>query len=103
MEADHTRGYIRPGLPGSTEPMHGLGDLALFFGGSETSFTGKLLELIAKADRGNLDRLRVAFPVEVRAWEVWMHTSPTPTADELQAVLDSLDHYHDSDGADADV
>lgn len=76
----------RPDLP--AEPLHGLGDLALALGGSEDSFTGKLLQLIAKADPSNRDRLRLGFPRVVRAWELWMATSPTPTASDLLAALD---------------
>lgn len=79
--------HIRSGLPGSTEPMHGLGDLALFLGGDETSFTGDLLRLIVKADRGNREQLRLAYPDVVAAWELWMSMSPTPTADELADAL----------------
>lgn len=79
----------RCGLPGSTEPMHGLGDVALALGGSEESFTGRLLLLIAKAQASpvNYQRLRAAFPIEVHAWELWMATSPPPTCDELLAAL----------------
>lgn len=70
------------------EPMHGIGDLARALGGSEDSFTGQLLKLVAKADPDNRERLRIAFPRAVRAWELWMATSPTPTAGELLAALD---------------
>ncbi len=81
----------RSGQPGSTEPMHGIGDLASALGGSEDSFTGCLLKLIAKADPDNRERLRLAYPRVVRAWEVWMTMRPTPTADELQAELEADD------------
>lgn len=70
--------------------MHGIGDLALALGGSEDSFTGKLLQLIAKADPDNRERLRLGFPRIVRGWEIWMATSPTPTAAELLDVLDQM-------------
>jgi hypothetical protein len=75
--------------------MTGLGDLALFLGGSEDSFTGNLLRLIVKAQSTpeNLAALRRAFPDVVRAWEVWNRTSPAPTADELRAALDRSDAY----------
>lgn len=87
--------YLRSGEEGSTEPMSGLGDLALFLGGSEDSFTGKLLQLIVKADPYNRERLRLAFPHVVRTWEVWMGTTvhrgggltTSPTADELRSAL----------------
>ena len=71
------------------EPMHGLGDLAVALGGSEDSFTGQLLALVAKAQATpeNYGPLRAAFPRVVRAWELWMATSPAPSADELLAKL----------------
>jgi hypothetical protein len=67
--------------------MFGTGDLAVFLGGSETSFTGLLLVLMQKADPGNLSRLRLAFPREVKAWETWNSTSPVPTFAELREAL----------------
>lgn len=84
---------IRAGLPGSDEPMSGLGDLAVFLGGDETSFTGRLLDLIVKAQATpeNLAALRRGFPDVVRAWQVWMRLTPSPTAGELRAALDALD------------
>lgn len=87
-EQAHAAGrvYIRCGLPGSSEPMHGIGDLALCLGGSENSFTGGLLKLIAKADPVNRERLRAGFPRQVKAWELWMATD-APTGDELLALL----------------
>lgn len=36
-----------------------------------THFTAGLYGLIAKADRANLERLRSAYPVETRAFELW--------------------------------
>lgn len=73
--------------------MFDLGDLALFLGGSETSFTGKLLVLITKAQStpGNYSRLKFAFPREVRAWETWMSMSPAPTLRELREALQEQD------------
>ena len=64
-------------------------ELALFLGGSHDSFTGKLLELIAKAQStpDNFWRLRLAFPREVRAWETWNAMSPCPTYRELREAL----------------
>jgi hypothetical protein len=67
--------------------MWGTGDLAVFLGGSETSFTGLLIVLIQKADPGNLARLRLAFPREVRAWETWNAMSPCPTPRHLLEAL----------------
>lgn len=77
----------RPPACDPDHPLDGIGDLALLLGGSETSFTGQLLLLIAKADPGNRARLAVAFPRAVRAWELWQATSPTPIAVQLLAEL----------------
>jgi hypothetical protein len=63
------------------------GQLALFLGGSEDSFTGLLLLLIGKADPVNRARLREAFPREVKAWNTWQATESAPTAAELAAAL----------------
>ena len=67
--------------------MYGTGDLAVFLGGSEDSFTGLLLVLMQKADPGNLARLRLAFPREVKAWETWNSMSPVPTFAGLREAL----------------
>jgi hypothetical protein len=69
------------------------GELALFLGGSHDSFTGKLLELIAKAQAtpGNYSRLKFAFPREVRAWETWNSLSPAPTFAQLREALQEQD------------
>lgn len=81
--------WIPCGLPGSTEPMHGLGDLVVAMGGDETSFIGKVLELVPKAQNNpeNLAALRRGWPHLVRAWELWMAMRPTPTRDQLHAAL----------------
>lgn len=47
-------------------------DLALFLGGSEDSYTGDLLRLIAKGDPGNRARLARIYPAEVLAWCIWV-------------------------------
>lgn len=67
--------------------MYDTDALARFLGGSEDSFTGMLLVLMQKADPGNLARLRLAFPREVRAWETWNAMSPCPTYRELREAL----------------
>ena len=67
--------------------MYGTGDLAVFLGGSEDSFTGLLIVLMQKADLGNLARLRLAFPREVLAWQAWNSMSPAPTIAELREAL----------------
>jgi hypothetical protein len=51
--------------------------------GDAPSFTGDLLRLIAKADPQNRARLRIAFPVQVAAWEIWNIGAGTMTAAEL--------------------
>ncbi|MFI7608881.1 hypothetical protein ACIBTV_27725 [Micromonospora sp. NPDC049366] len=69
--------------------LDGLGDLALFLGGSENSFTGDLLKLLAKA-QSTPERLRplaFAFPREATAWLVWQRTQPIPLAAELCGAL----------------
>lgn len=76
--------------------LDGLGDLCLFLGGTwadpgKGSFIGELLKLIAKADPERLARLAAGFPREVRAWQVWMPMSPSPTAAELCEVLTRAD------------
>jgi hypothetical protein len=71
--------------------MYGTGDLAVFLGGSESSFTGLLIVLMQKADPGNLARLRLAFPREYRAWETWNSMSPCPTFRELREQLAETD------------
>lgn len=87
--------YVPCGMPGSTEPMHGIGDLARCLGGDETSFTGDLLRLIAKAKMqatpDNYNALRRGFPRVVRAWELWLLDSPTQTGDQLLALLAEFD------------
>ncbi|MEU7591410.1 hypothetical protein AB0A95_34605 [Micromonospora sp. NPDC049230] len=69
--------------------LYGHGDLALFLGGSGDSFTGRLLDLIAKGQwtPTNMAALERGFPREVHAWRVWMPMSPSPTAAELCAKL----------------
>ena len=45
---------------------------AILQAGEGDWFTAQLLRLIAKADRLNRERLRIAFPEEVRAYEAWL-------------------------------
>ena len=84
--------YLTPGALADRQ-MFGTGDLALFLGGSEDSFTGLLLVLITKAQAtpANYSRLKLAFPREVLAWETWNSMSPVPTFAELKAALDADD------------
>lgn len=69
------------------DPLAELRDLCLFLGGSEDSFTGRLLELVIKADPSNRARLRLGFPRQVRALELWMTHAPHLTAGFLEAML----------------
>lgn len=69
------------------------GYLCLFLGGSPDSFTGKLLELVAKADTFNRAKLRHAFPREVVAWTVWVAHAPLTAKDlddKVKAFIDAL-------------
>ena len=68
-------------------PIHATGDLALFLGGSHDSFTGKLLELVAKADPENRGRLKLAFPRQVLAWQQWQSCSPAPTFGQMRDLM----------------
>jgi hypothetical protein len=74
-------------------PINSTGELALFLGGSRDSFTGKLLELIAKAQSTseNMGRLELAFPREVTAWKTWGSMSPAPTFRHLREALGALE------------
>jgi hypothetical protein len=74
-------------------PIDATWDLAVFLGGSHDSFTGKLLELIAKAQATpeNMGRLELAFPREVAAWKTWQSMSPAPTFGQLREALAALE------------
>lgn len=66
-------------------------DLARFLGGDDTSFTGDLLRLIAKArfSPENLNRLVRGFPRAVAAWIMWdtLCYGAPPTAGDLARIL----------------
>lgn len=68
------------------------GDLARYLGGDETSFTGDVLALVAKAlmTPDNLARLTVAFPREVVAYVTRMSLPEPPTAAYFTDVLTSV-------------
>lgn len=72
-------------------PILSTGQLALFLGGSEDSFTGLLLTLISKAQATaeNRSRLEMAFPYETAAWRMWQSMDPAPTFRELREALDA--------------
>lgn len=68
-------------------PVATWGDLCLFLGGTADSFTGRLLELAAKAGPGDRERLRAGFPRQVAAWEIWRERPPGITFGELEEAL----------------
>ena len=74
-------------------PIPTTAQLALFLGGSEDSFTGMLLVLIAKAQATpeNFSRLELAFPEAVAAWRMWQSMSPAPTFRQLREALERAD------------
>jgi len=83
-------------MPGEASPTGALhpdmlvengGHLALFLGGSPDSFTGMLIHLIAKGDPENRAKLRLGFPDQVLAWELWSGMEDIPTAMELVTVI----------------
>jgi len=72
-------------------PIYATGDLAILLGGSPDSFTGRLLELIAKADAENRGRLKLAFPRETMAWQVWQSVSPAPTFRQMSDLMADIE------------
>lgn len=76
---------IRSALPQNT-PVSDHHGLCLALGGDDTSFTGDLLRLIAKADPVNRARLVLAFPGHVIAWEHWVAKAPAITAGEIEKL-----------------
>ena len=88
--ANESRSYAGSGEPAEWDDtgIPTTGVLALFLGGSEDSFTGLLLTLIAKADPERRVLLGAAFPREVMAWATWMEVD-APTFATLRAELDA--------------
>lgn len=70
----------------ASRPADSWYELCLFLDASPTSFGGQLLSLIEKADPGNRERLRDAFPRHVAAWETWREIAPC-TWGELEAAI----------------
>lgn len=62
--------------------------LALFLGGSEDSFTGHLVYLIAKGHPQHDGRVARGYPGPVRAYQVWMAASSQPTAKQLYEAIE---------------
>lgn len=71
-----------------------MGDLARFLGGDNTSFTGRLLLLIAHADPENLNRLAAGYPRHVAAWLMWRSMSIAPLTAQRLVELLTLAHTH---------
>lgn len=67
-----------------------LNQLAVLLGGSGDSFTGRLLELCAHADPGNLAKLRALYPDVVLAWKAWTSFDTPATPAELWAKISAL-------------
>jgi hypothetical protein len=92
------------GYPKVLPPDHPVEDmktLCLFLGGDDTSFTGDLLRLIAKADPGNLNRLSAAFPRHVAAYLMYRACAPVP-ARTLVALLEASTYIAGGNRADTD-
>lgn len=68
------------------EPVTDYPALALFLGGSDDSWTGAFLRLVAKSDPEHRDRLREAFPVHVAAWEAWRAMARPTVGDLIDAI-----------------
>lgn len=77
---------VNPHRMPETDRLYGLHELALFLGGSRDSWTGDFLRLVAKSDPQHRATLHRAFPVHVRAYELWMRLQQ-PTVAELTAAL----------------
>jgi hypothetical protein len=77
-------------------PCVSTAQLAIPLGGSDDSFIGQLLYLIAKADMGNYVRLKDAFPREVVAYELWHMACEayprTPTVREMADLIREIDN-----------
>jgi hypothetical protein len=70
MERLNTMPVFRP--PPTNLSMHDLENVGCALASGNTNFTVELLRLIAKADDANRERLRIAYPEAVSAWEQWM-------------------------------
>ena len=81
---------INPNHLPRNQELHTIDDLAIFLGGSATSFTGELLQLIAKADPLNQMRLAKGFPDAVWGWRMWQSDMPAVTVGYLQDALEAM-------------
>lgn len=81
---------INPSHMPRNQELKTIGDLALFLGGSATSFTGELLSLIAKADAVNQMRLAKGFPDAVWGWRLWQADAPAVTVGYIEDALEAM-------------
>ncbi len=79
--------WVHPSAVADDHPLDGLGDVARALGGTDTSWTMYLLELLAKSDTQRLATLALAVPWHVHAYRWWRAATPTPTAGELLAEM----------------
>lgn len=80
-------------------PVQHVADLALILGGSDDSWTGDFLRLVAKSDPEHRAKLRAAFPLEVRLWERWMREeNETPSYGQMWMQLAELRTAYAADG-----
>jgi hypothetical protein len=82
---------LNTGFHPADTPVRDLIQLAELLGGTVGGFTCQLLELAAMATTASLYKLSVAFPREIFAYQVWMMTTPTPTGEQLVAMLADID------------
>lgn len=82
----------RSGMPSEAQ-VQTHHDLCLALGGDDTSFTGDLLRLIAKADPANRARLMLAFPGIVVAWEHWTRKAPHITAGQILSIANEAERF----------
>lgn len=62
-------------------------ELCLFLGGSDDSWTGVFLGLVGKSDPRHRAQLAVAFPLMVRAWEIWVSRPEVTVASLTRSLL----------------
>ena len=75
-------------------PVREWRDLCMVLGGDPQSFTGQLLDLIQHADPEHKARLRLAFPLHVAAWEVWLEWDHGAEGPLTPALLIPLAEAH---------
>jgi hypothetical protein len=78
---------VNPHRMPPADRLYGLPELALFLGGSHDSWTGDFLRLVAKSDRDHRTALHRAFPVHVRAYELWQRLTDPTVASLTEALV----------------